>query len=153
MTDIHIAGVQLLDASGTALAVFQAAGPITVRLRYQASRPVVTPHFAVDVYRAADGDYCTGLNTRLDRRSFGTLEGDGHVDLVIDSRGLRPGAYVLSVGILEARSCRTLDVHHRAYQFSIATQTNAHGPAVFGRDWHDRQRATDRLAIKKELSQ
>jgi hypothetical protein len=149
MTDIRIAGVELLDASGT-LAVFQAAGPITVRLRYQASRPVGTP-ISRPTSTALTAIRGPQYPSRLAQLRH--AEGDGHVDLVIDSRGLRPGAYVLSVGILEARSCRTLDVHHRAYQFSIATQTNAHGPAVFGRDWHDRQRATDRLAIKKELSQ
>ena len=150
MSDIQITGVRLLDASGTALVAFQAARPITVRLQYQTSRPVVRPHFAVDVYRA-DGRYCTGINTRMDRRSFGTLDGDGQIDLVVDSRELRPGGYVLSVGILDAHTGRTLDVHHRAYQFSIAPPTSKHGPGLFDRDWHDRQLATARLATKKEL--
>src|SRR5437870_1067690 len=136
MSDIHITGVQLLDASGTALALFQAARPIIVRLHYRASRPV-KPHFAVDVYRA-DGHYCTGINTRMDRRSFGTLEGDGQIDLVVDSRELRPGGYVLSVGILDAHTGRTLDVHHRAYQFSIAPHPSKHGAGLVDRDWHDR---------------
>jgi hypothetical protein len=150
MSDIRISGVRLVDASGTALEVFQAARPITVRLLYRASRPVVMPYFAVDVYRA-DGHYCTGINTRMDRRSFGTLDGDGQVDLVVDSGGLRPGGYVLSVGILDAQSGRTLDVHHRAYQFSIAPPTINHGPGPFDRDWHDSQFATAPLATKKEL--
>ena len=151
MSDIRITGVQLLDASGTALALFQAARPIIVRLHYRASRPVM-PHFAVDVYRA-DGHYCTGINTRMDRRSFGTLEGDGHVDLVVDSRELRPGAYVLSVGILDALAGRMLDVHHRAYQFSIAPPAGQQTPRLIDRDWHDRQLAPARPATKKELFQ
>ena len=109
----------------------------------------MTPHFAVDVYRT-DGNYCAGINTRMDRRSFGTLEGDGQVDLIVDSRELRPGRYVLSVGILDAHAGRMLDVHHRAYQFSIAPHTSTHGPGLVDRDWHDRQLATARLATKKE---
>jgi hypothetical protein len=149
MSDIQITGVRLVDASGTPLDVFQAARPITVRLLYQASRPVVTPHFAIDVYRA-NGQYCTGINTRMDRRSFGTLDGDGQVDLVVDGGTLRPGGYVLSVGILDAQSGRALDVHHRAYQFSIAPANNP-GAGAFDRDWQDRQRAAGRPATKKEL--
>jgi len=152
MSDIHITGVQLLDASGTAVAVFHTARPITVRLQYQASRPVVKPHFAVDVYRA-DGHYCTGINTRMDRRSFGTLDGDGQVDLVVDSRGLRPGGYVLSVGILDANGGHPLDVHHRTYQFAIAANTSERGLDLFDRDWQHRQLATDRAVTKKELVQ
>jgi hypothetical protein len=89
----------------------------------------------------------------MDRRSFGTLEGDGQVDLVVDSRGLRPGDYVVSVGILDAHTGRTLDVHHRAYHFSIVAQTGERGLGLFDRDWPDRQVTTDRLATKKELFQ
>lgn len=124
MSDIQITGVQLLDASGTTFAAFQAA--------------------------RADGHYGTGINTRMDRRRFGTLEGDGQIDLVVDSGELRPGGYVLSVGVLDAHTGRTLDVHHRAYQFSIAPHTSTHGPGLVDRDWHDRQLATARLATKKE---
>lgn len=151
MSDIQITGVQLLDSSGAVPAVFHAARPITVRLRYQASRPVVQPHFAVDVYRA-DGDYCLGINTRMDRRSFGTLEGEGAVDLVVDSRELRPGDYLLSVGILDAHAGRTLDVHHRAYQFTISAQASEQR-TLFDRAWHARPLSTDLVGHKKELVQ
>jgi hypothetical protein len=152
MSDIQITGVQLLDAAGTAPTAFRPARPITVRIQYQASRPVVKPHFAVDVYRA-NGDYCSGINTGMDRRSFGTLEGEGQIDLVVETRGLRPGGYVLSVGILDAHPGRTLDVHHRAYQFSIASHASKPGPGLVDGDWHDRQLPADHVATKKELVQ
>lgn len=150
MSDIQITGVQLLDASGAVPAVFETARPIIVRLQYQTSRAVETPHFAVDVYRA-DGQYCAGINTRMDRRSFGTLEGRGHVDLVVDSRGLRAGGYVLSVGILDAYGGHPLDVHHRAYHFSIGAPASERGLDRLGRDWPHSERAADRALIKKEL--
>ena len=107
------------SGSGTAAVVFPIARPITVRIQYCASRPIVEPHFAVDIYRG-DGIYCAGMNTRMDRRSFGTLEGDGHVDLLVDNLHLLPGRHILSAGIVDGRG-KALDVHHRAYPFSVAS--------------------------------
>jgi lipopolysaccharide transport system ATP-binding protein len=145
-SDIHISSVKLLDASGMPAAVFQTARPITVRIQYRASRPIVKPNFAVDVYRG-DGVYCAGINTRMDRRSLGTLEGDGQVDLVVDNTHLVPGCYVLSAGIVDGLG-ETLDVHHRAYSFSIASDALDLGLAHF-----DRQRHSQRLETAHETDQ
>lgn len=127
-SDIRISGVQFVDPSGTVADVFRKGRPVTIRIQYHALRPIVNPSFAVDIYHA-DGVYCAGINTRMEQRTFGTVEGDGHVDLVVDSRRLRRGCYVLSVGILDARGTRTFDVHHRAYQFSIAAILAMSAPA------------------------
>jgi len=49
------------------------------------------------------------------------------------------------------RFAPTLDVHHRAYQSSIAPHTSTHGPGLVDCEWQDRQLATARPATKKEL--
>ena len=139
-SDIHIKGVELLDASGTAAVVFPTARPITVRIQYRASRPIVELNFAVDIYRG-DGIYCAGMNTRMDRRSFGTLEGDGHVDLLVDNLHLLPGRYILSAGIVDGRG-KALDVHHRAYPFSVASDARDLGLVHFDRQRHGRHGTT-----------
>jgi lipopolysaccharide transport system ATP-binding protein len=133
-SDIHISDVQLLDESRAPAAVFRTSRPITVRIQYHASRSVAKPTFAVDIYRG-DGVYCAGINTRMDRRHFGNLEGDGQVDLLIDSLPLLPGCYVVSAGILDAHGAQTLDVHHRAYPFSIAADSRDQGLVHLDRHW------------------
>jgi hypothetical protein len=150
--DIEIRGVQLLDSSGTPEDAFRKGRPITVRIQYRTSRPIVNPHFAVDVFRG-DGVYCAGINTRMDRRSFGTLDGHGQVDLVVDSRRLLSGSYVVSVGILDAHGRHTFDVHHRAYPFSIASKRRELALIHLDTDWYHRRLQTSRAVSEKELVQ
>jgi hypothetical protein len=78
----------------------------------------------------------------MDQKSFGNLEGDGQVDLMVDSLHLLPGCYVASAGILDAHGIETLDVHHRAYPFSIASDARDLGLVHLDRRWHHRQLGT-----------
>jgi lipopolysaccharide transport system ATP-binding protein len=118
--DIHIAGVEVFDTHARPVEAVETGGGLTVRIRYHATRPVVRPHFAVDIHRG-DGIYCYGTNTRLARLDLGTLEGPGHIDFVIPSLPLLPGCYSLSIGILDTHGLRPYDVQFHAYPFSVAS--------------------------------
>jgi lipopolysaccharide transport system ATP-binding protein len=130
---ISIAGVQLLDEQDADTAVFRTSSSLTVRIAYDTERPRHA-HFAVDIY-SADGVYCAGINTRMDRREFGELSGAGYVDLVVPTLSLLPGCYVVSAGILDAEGVRPLDVRHRAYPFSVASDYRDLGIVRLERSW------------------
>jgi len=131
--DIKIGRVQLLDHRHTDTAVFAASSRLTVRIGYEARRPM-RGHFAVDIY-SADGVYCAGINSRMDRRDFGVLSGAGVVDLAFPRLSLLPGCYVISVGILDAQGLGPLDVQHRAYPFSVASDERDLGLVHLERAW------------------
>ena len=139
---VAIAGVQLLDDRLNDTAVFRTSSGLTVRIGYDADRPI-RAHFAVDIY-SADGVYCAGINSRMDRRDFGVLEGSGSVDLAIPRLSLLPGCYVLSVGILDGEGVGPLDVRHRAYPFSVASDCRDLGLVRLERSWrHDTPRPAE----------
>ncbi len=131
--EIKIGRVQLLDDQHSDSAVFAASSRLTVRIGYEARRPV-RGHFAVDIY-SADGVYCAGINSRMDRRDFGVLSGRGVVDLAFPRLSLLPGCYVISVGILDAQGLGPLDVQHRAYPFSVASEERDLGVVHLERAW------------------
>jgi Wzt C-terminal domain len=137
--DIKIGRVQLLDHRQNDTAVFAASSRLTVRIGYEARRPV-RGHFAVDIY-SADGVYCAGINSRMDRRDFGVLSGAGVVDLAFPRLSLLPGCYVISVGILDAQGLGPLDVQHRAYPFSVASDERDLGLVHLERAWRHESHA------------
>jgi hypothetical protein len=107
---------------------------MTVRIRYEASRAVAEPQLAVDIHRG-DGIYCFGTNTRIDRLTVGTIDGAGHVDLVIPRLWLLPGCYSLSVGIHDTDAVRTHDVRFHAYPFVVTSDRRDLGVTYLEHRW------------------
>jgi hypothetical protein len=131
---IAITGVEILDQHEVAAAAFHTGGSMAVRIRYDAAEPIHSPHFAVDVFRD-DGVYCFGINSRMDGRDFGTLDGSGIVDLEIPRLWLVPGSYTLSAGILDSQGIHTLDLQHHAYHFSVMSARRNLGIVYLDRTW------------------
>ena len=133
-TDIRITSAELLNERTESSAVFQTAGAMRVRIKYEALKPMSGVAFGVDIHRA-DGIYCTGINTTMDRRDFGVLKGTGHVDLALPRLGLLPGCYLTSVAILDADGGQTHDLHLRAYPFSVISDRRELGVMYLDHDW------------------
>ena len=130
--------MQLLQADGEASPLFQTGRPMTIRVRYRAQRPVQRPHVAIDIH-GVDGVYCAGINTRMDDYPLGTLTGDGHVDLLIPKLWLLPGCYTISAGILDSQGLGALDLHARAYPFSVVSARRDFGVVYLEHRWrHER---------------
>jgi lipopolysaccharide transport system ATP-binding protein len=135
---IRITGVDLLQPEGDSSALFRTDHAMTIQVRYRADVPVVQPLVAIDIH-GIDGVYCAGINTRMDNCPLGTLEGDGHVDLVIPRLSLLPGAYSISAGILDAQGLRPLDLQSRAYPFSVVSDRRDFGVVSLEHHWqHER---------------
>jgi hypothetical protein len=127
--------VRLIQADGDPSPVFHTDWPMTIRVHYHARQAVAAPHVAIDIH-AADGTYCTGINTRMDDCALGTLEGEGHVDLIVSRLSLLPGCYSISAGILDAEGLRPLDLHSRAYPFTVVSKRRDFGFAYLEHQWH-----------------
>jgi len=131
---IRITDVRLLREDGEASPLFETGGPMTIQVAYRAHRPVVQPHVAIDIH-SADGVYCAGINTRMDDCALGTLAGEGSVNLVIPRLALLPGCYSISAGILDPGGLRALDLHARAYPFSVASNRRDFGFVYLEHAW------------------
>jgi hypothetical protein len=124
----------LLRGDGEPSPLFQTGAPMRIRVGYRAHRAVDGPHVAIDIH-SADGVYCTGINTRMDRCSLGTLSGEGSVELAIPRLSLLPGCYTISAGILDPAGLRPLDLHSRAYPFSVASDRRDFGFVYLEHAW------------------
>jgi homopolymeric O-antigen transport system ATP-binding protein len=131
---IRLAGVEVFDDHGRAVQTLDTGDGLTVRIHYKTTRPVEHPHFAVDIHRG-DGVYCHGTNTRLANLDLGTIERDGHIDLVIPSLRLLPGCYSLSIGILDTHAVKPHDVQFHAYPFSVASNCRDNGLVALDHTW------------------
>ena len=131
---VNIARTELLNDRGEPSAVFQTGGGARIRVRYEARRPTPNASIAVDIHRG-DDVYCAGINTMMDKRDLGVLDGPGYVDLVIPRLNLLPGCYLISVGILDAAAGHTLDLHNRAYPFSVMSDKRDLGVVHLDREW------------------
>jgi lipopolysaccharide transport system ATP-binding protein len=132
--ELRIAGTELLNERAEPSAVFQTMGSLRVRVRYEALKPVSGASIAVDIHRG-DGVYCAGINTMMDRRDLGVLEGNGYVDLTLPKMPLLPGCYLVSVGLLDGLGGRVYDLHQRAYPFSVMSDRRDLGVIYIERDW------------------
>jgi hypothetical protein len=88
---------------------------------------------AVDIHNC-DEIYCAGINTRMDGRDLGTLDGEGTVSLVVPKLALLPGSYSISAGILDERG-QPLDLHLRAQPFSVASDRRDFGIVYLEHEW------------------
>ena len=71
----------------------------------------------------------------MDDCALGTLEGSGHVDLVASRLSLLPGCYSISAGILDPQGLRPLDLHARAYPFSVVSTRRDFGFVYLEHQW------------------
>ena len=131
---ICITDVRLLHPGGEVSPLFVTGRPLTVRVAYRAAVAVERPQIAIDIH-SADGVYCAGINTRMDERDLGTLEGEGHVDLVIPKLWLLPGAYSISAGILNDNGMQSFDLKLRAYPFSVLSERRDYGIVYLEHEW------------------
>ena len=133
--DIWIRSVRMLDHSGSPTELFRTGNRLTIRIGYGTACPVKHPGFAVEIHRA-DGIYCFGINTRIDRQDLGVLSGSGYVDLEIDALQLLPGCYTASVGIHKAHGVGALyDLHELAYPFTVMSDRGDLGLVSLDHVW------------------
>ncbi len=116
--DIRIDRVEFVDATGEASEFGVHQEPLTVRVHYDAIRPVPSPVFGIALFSSAHV-HVTGTNTKIDGADLGTITGRGHVDFAIDSLPLTPGDYELTVAISDEYVQHNFDRRERAFHLAV----------------------------------
>ncbi|MFZ4668653.1 MAG: ABC transporter ATP-binding protein [Microthrixaceae bacterium] len=120
--DVVVSGVEFLDADGRASGTAIHREPCTIRISYEAARPVSNPVFGIALH-SGSGVHLTGTNTKIDDIDTGKIDGSGHVDFVIESLPLTPGDYELTVAINDEFVQHVFDRHDRAWRLAVREGT------------------------------
>jgi lipopolysaccharide transport system ATP-binding protein len=138
---IRIASVELGSDGPESHGVVPSGGRLRVRIGYEALEPT-RAHFAIDI-ETAQGVFCTGINTAMDGRDFGVLNGHGVVEFTAPRLPLLAGSYLASIGILEPATLQSLDLRYRAYPLTVSSKRPDYGIVHLERTWEHRPLLTD----------
>jgi len=115
---VRIERVEFVDAAGDELPFAVHREPVTVRIWFDAERPVGPAVFGIALYSANDV-HIAGTNTQIDAFGIDELVGRGHVDFRIDSLVLTPGEYELTAAIHDERVQHAYDRREREFRLSV----------------------------------
>jgi ABC-type polysaccharide/polyol phosphate transport system ATPase subunit len=118
MEDVRITDVELLDGEGRPVSAGVHGEPLTIRIGYEAIRPVPSPVFGIALHSASNV-HITGTNTRIGGLDTPTIEGRGHVDFVIDELPLTSGDYELTVAISDTYIQHNFDRREREWRLPV----------------------------------
>ncbi|HEY6210942.1 MAG TPA: ABC transporter ATP-binding protein [Vicinamibacterales bacterium] len=149
---IRLVHVELLNDRGQPSSVFHTNSPMRVRVRYHADAPVRNVSFAVDLHRS-DGVYCAGINTMMDSRDLGELDGPGEVELCLPQLNLLPNYYLTTVGIIHTLDGTTLDLHSNVCAFSMVSERRDLGVMYLEHSWrHQPDAGASRTPLRHAAS-
>jgi len=98
--DIELVKVEFLGRDGLPSKTAIHRDPFTIRIHYDAVRPVDSPVFGIALF-SASGIHLTGTNTQIDQIETGRVSGPGVVDFAVAELPLTPGEFELSVSIAD----------------------------------------------------
>jgi len=107
-------------------------GALTIRVRLRRDGPpVASPIVGVSVHRAQDEEdvICCEASTDEDDVTLGDVQGERLVTFRWDDVELRPGAYVVDVGVYESGWAFAYDYHWHAYPLKVLGEQ--HSKAIF----------------------
>jgi hypothetical protein len=119
--EVEISDVALIGEDGQPGHIFHSGSKLTVRLSVRARDPITDFVFGFGLFNA-DGVCCYGTNTDLDELEPNRIEGEGHVDFVVDSLDLTEGTYKIDVAV-HKRDGYPYDYHRLLYTFRIKSRT------------------------------
>jgi ABC-type polysaccharide/polyol phosphate transport system ATPase subunit len=116
--DVQITKVEFLDDAGRASGVAFHRDRLTIRIHYEAVRPVNNPVFGIALFSTSNV-HLTGTNTKIDEVDTRKIDGVGHVDFTIDSLPLLSGDYELTVAISDEYVQHMFDRRERAWRLAV----------------------------------
>jgi len=115
---VVITGVEFIDKFGNDCTTFMSGDSIKIRLRYYAPKLVEEPVFGVAIYDV-DGLQCFGTNTELKNAPVESVEGVGHIDLLIEKIPMIEGKFLLTVAV-HSKDNIHYDWWDKKYSFNVA---------------------------------
>ena len=92
--------IQLLDEQGRERTVFQYGERMTVRIRYQTTRPIIRPDIRIGVNRS-DEVHCCTYNTAADGVDVPVLDGEGWIEMTTPPLNFVSEMYMTTVNFRE----------------------------------------------------
>jgi len=114
---IEITNVEFYDKFGNKGTRFNSFDPMTVRIFYNAHKKIPDPVFGITFY-SENGENLFGTNTELKNTPIDSLEGKGHVDLMIERIPMITGRFLLTVAV-HTHDQKPYDWHDKQYSFDV----------------------------------
>jgi lipopolysaccharide transport system ATP-binding protein len=114
---IEITNVEFYDKFGNKGARFNSFDPMTVRIFYNAHKKIPDPVFGIAFY-SENGENLFGTNTELKNAPIDSLEGKGHIDLMIERIPMITGRFLLTVAV-HTHDQKPYDWHDKQYSFDV----------------------------------
>jgi ABC-2 type transport system ATP-binding protein/lipopolysaccharide transport system ATP-binding protein len=121
--DVRIDRVEFVGADGVPSNFAIHREPLTIRVRYDAVRPVDRPVVGLAIHSASDV-HLTGTNTKIDGYQIDRVQGEGYVDFYMDQLHLTPGEYEVTVAISDEFVQHNFDRRDREFRLSVREGTH-----------------------------
>ena len=115
---LAIIDVLLTDSAGKKCHTFRTGDPLTVTLRYEATRRIKKPTFGVSIFHF-DGTRVAGPNSTSDRQSQDIAPGSGEVHYHIPTLPFLGGHYFISATIFDTSGDQCYDYKDKTLSFKV----------------------------------
>lgn len=115
---VVITSVEFINKFGNDCTTFMSGDSMKIRIRYYAPELVEKPVFGVAIYDV-DGLQCFGTNTELKNAPVESVEGVGHIDLLIEKIPMIEGKFLLTVAV-HSKDNIHYDWRDKRYSFNVA---------------------------------
>lgn len=130
----RITQIELWDSKGKRRSVFETEEDIIIKMKYHVKDTVEDAVFGIGLFRA-DGVYCYGSNTRIDRLDEFALTQDGELEVVLHNVMLMPGRYSLDLAI-ESQMGIPVDYYREVLSFEMYAKKDDVGLVRINHEWN-----------------
>ncbi|MHB8117607.1 MAG: ABC transporter ATP-binding protein [Methanothrix sp.] len=114
---VSITDVKFFDKFGRESSRFSSFDPMTIRIFYSAPAMIRDPVFGIALYSEQD-QYLYGTNTELKNITIDQIEGDGYIDLKIETIPMLSGRFLLTVAV-HPHEGKAYDWIDKQYSFEV----------------------------------
>jgi ABC-2 type transport system ATP-binding protein len=125
--------IKMLNSAGEEVKTFRTGESITLDLNYHVNEKITDGVFGFGIFRA-DGLWCYGTNTRIDRFSNFNIEKDGHYTVTLDDIMLIPSQYWVDITI-EWGEGNPVDYYKEAMKFEVVSNVSDVGVLRMPHEW------------------
>ncbi len=114
---VSITDVKFLDKFGGESGRFSSFDPMTIRIFYNAPAMIRDPVFGIALYSEQD-QHLYGTNTELKNITIDQIEGEGYIDLLIETIPMLSGRFLLTVAV-HPHEGKAYDWMDKQYSFEV----------------------------------
>ncbi|GIV76493.1 ABC transporter ATP-binding protein [Litorilinea aerophila] len=132
--EIRVQRLEVLNEAGQPQQEFDMGSGVRLRLHYEASEPVHNPVINIAMH-VLNSHQVTGFRTDVDGLSVGTLQGKGHVDIVVPQLNLFPNVYTLDAILFHPDGFTFYDRVNNAAHIKVRGGLQVNGTAYLPHRW------------------